>query len=472
MLIHVVEAGDTLWQLANLYRVTVDSIVETNRLENPNRLVIGQSLVIPTQGAVYTVGRGDTLFTISRQFGVTVQDIVDYNQIENPDQITPGTVLYIPPITHMVQPGETLFRIAQAYGFTLPNLLKENNLSETAILQPGDVIVIPRTQRPFISVNGYIYFFGEEAVPIIDEVGYLLTYLSPFAYLIREDGSLEPIDDSPAIRAAYAQNAVPMMAITNFTSTSLGENLASQVLNSPQIRGRLIENVLAIMREKGYLGLNVDFENVLPQDREAYNTFLQEAADRMHQEGYFISTAVAPKVGPEQTGLLYEAHDYEAHGRIVDFVILMTYEWGYRLGPPRAISPVNEIRRVLDYAVTVIPRNKIYLGFQIYARDWTLPFVQGRQARTFSPQEAMNLAVRYNVPILYDVAAQSPFFRYTNAQGQRHEVWFEDARSAQAKFNLAKEYRLGGISYWSLGYDYPQNWVLLNDNFIIRKLLG
>lgn len=472
MQIHVVRAGDTLWRLANLYHVTVDSIVTANGLTDPNRLVIGLALVIPTQGELYVVQPGDTLFTISRRFNLNVQSIVDENQIQNVDQIRAGVTLYIPPRTHMVQPGDTLFRIAQGYGVTLPNLLKENNFSTDTVINSGDVIIIPRKSRPLTSVNGYIYFFGQEAVPIVEEVGQSLTYLSPFAYLIKEDGSLEPIDDSPAIAAGYALNVIPMMAITNFTSTSLGENLASRVLNSPDIRNTLIENVLMVMNEKGYQGLNVDFENVLPRDREAYNTFLREVTDRMHARGFFVSTAVAPKVSSEQTGLLYEAHDYEAHGRIVDFVILMTYEWGYRLGPPRAISPANEIRRVLDYAVTVIPRNKIYLGFQIYARDWVIPFVQGSQARTFSPLEAQNLAIRQNATISYDVVSQSPFFRYTDSQGRRHEVWFEDARSAQAKFDLAKQYNLGGISYWALGYDYPQNWELLEDNFIIRKLLS
>ena len=95
------------------------------------------------------------------------------------------------------------------------------------------------------------------------------------------------------------------------------------------------------MKEKGYQGLNIDFENVFPADRENYNQFLQRAVDRLHPEGYSVSTALAPKISGEQKGLLYEAHDYEAHGRIVDFVVLMTYEWGYRFGPPQAISPLN-----------------------------------------------------------------------------------------------------------------------------------
>jgi spore germination protein len=318
-------------------------------------------------------------------------------------------------------------------------------------------------------VYGYIYLLGQAAVPIVREVGAALSYLSPFAYLIREDASLQAIDDGPALTAAAAEGIVPMMAITNFTATSKGNNLASVVLNSPALTDRLLTNVLAVMRQKGYWGLNVDFENVLPGDREAYNLFLEQAASRLHGNGYFLSTAVAPKIGPTQAGLLYEAHDYPAHGRIADFVILMTYEWGYRKGPPQAISPVNRMREVLDYAVTAIPREKIFLGFQIYARDWTLPHKAGQEAETISPQEAVARAAQFGAAIRYDDLAQSPFFRYTDENGTAHELWFEDARSAQAKFDLVKEYGLAGISYWALGYPFPQNWVLLEDNFTVLK---
>ena len=231
----------------------------------------------------------------------------------------------------------------------------------------------------------------------------------------------------------------------------------------------MLTNIINVMKEKGYQGINIDFENVLPEDRENYNQFLQRTVDRLHPEGYFVSTALAPKVSAEQQGLLYEAHDYEAHGRIADFVVLMTYEWGYRFGTPQAISPLNQIKRVLDYAVTVIPRDKIMFGFQIYARDWLLPHVQGQEAETFSQQEAIRRALEFGAAIQYDTIAQSPFFRYTDNEGRIHEVWFEDARSAQAKFDMVKDYHLRGISYWVLGYPFPQNWLLLEDNFTIRK---
>lgn len=469
MLIHVVRPGETLWQIANNYRVSIASIVDVNELEFPNRLVIGMALVIPTEDVLHTVSQGETLWRIAQIYGTTIQTILQNNQISNPNNIYPGLVLFIPAPRHRVQPGETLWMIAQRYGVSVQSLIRANNIEDANLIYPGTILVIPIKQRPEIDVNGYIYILNETSPSIIRDVGEYLTYLSPFAYLIKEDGSLESIFDAPAIQAAIDVRTVPMMSITNFTSTSAGNNLAHVVLDDLQIVERLLTNILSIMREKGYMGLNVDFENVLPADRENYNRFLQLTVDRLHPEGYFVSTAVAPKISGTQTGTLYEAHDYPAHGRIVDFVILMTYEWGYRKGPPQAISPLNQIRRVLDYAVSVIPRNKLFFGFQIYARDWLLPHVAGQEAETFSMQEAISRAVRYGTVIQYDIVTQSPFFRYTDEQGRRHEVWFEDARSAQAKFDTVKAYNLAGISYWALGYPFPQNWALLGDNFTIRK---
>lgn len=469
MIIHVVKPGDTLWQISNFYGVPVSETINANKLPNPNNLLIGQAIIVPKEGVYHIVKPGESLWKIAQTYKTTVDAIIRNNRITNPNNIYPGLRLFIPAITHQVMRGETLTQIAARYGVSLGSLININNITNPDLIYPGMVLVIPIKERPEIYVNGFIYQLGEQAAPIINEVGKYLTYVSPFAYLIRQNGSMEPIDDTAAIRASYSNNIVPMMAITNFTSTQLGENLAHIVLNSPDIQNTLLTNIVNIMKEKGYQGLNVDFENVLPEDRVPYNQFMQKTVDRLHPLGYFVSSSLAPKTSAEQPGLLYEAHDYEAHGRIADFVVLMTYEWGYRLGPPQAISPLNQIKRVLDYAVTVIPRNKIYFGFQLYARDWTLPHVQGQQARTFSVQEAIRIGVKYGVTIQYDNIAQSPFFRYRDENGRMHEVWFEDARSAQAKFDTVKAYRLGGISYWALGYPFPQNWTLLGDNFTIKK---
>lgn len=183
-----------------------------------------------------------------------------------------------------------------------------------------------------------------------------------------------------------------------------------------------------------------------------------------------LSAALAPKTSGDQVGVLYEGHDYSAVGQIVDIVFFMTYEWGWSGGPPMAVSPLPQVRRVMEYAVSVVPKNKIMMGIPHYGYDWTLPYVRGgRWARSITPQQAVDLAVRYGVNIQYDQTSQAPFFYYTDEQGQRHVVWFEDVRSIQAKFDLVKELGLRGFFYWVLRGGFTPNWLLLEDNFIVRK---
>jgi spore germination protein len=183
-----------------------------------------------------------------------------------------------------------------------------------------------------------------------------------------------------------------------------------------------------------------------------------------------VSAALAPKTSADQPGQWYQAHDYGLIAGIVDFVVIMTYEWGYSGGPPMPVSPIGPVEQVLRYALTEMDSSKILMGQNLYGYDWTLPFVPGeRFARAISPQLAINIARDNNASIQYDNQAQAPFFNYTSDDGSRHIVWFEDARSIQAKFNLLKRLNLRGISYWKLGLPFPQNWLLLEDNFNIIK---
>lgn len=469
MIIYVVNNGDTLWEIANRYQIDINAILQANQLPDPNTLLVGQSLIIPIYGVYHTVQTGETLWSIAQQYGITEQTILLSNRLANPNLLYPGERIFIPPIIHVVQPGETLRQIASLYGTTIQALINQNKIQTPGLLYPGTQLIIPRV-KPLVEVNAYTYQKEEDAVQTVNSLQSLLTYISPFAYKLTESGDLEPLQDELLIEAAVTDNIVPMMVITNFSSTEAGTNLMHVIFSNPDILKKLMTNVLQIMEDKGYRGLNIDLENVLPEDRDAYTSFLQLAVDTLHPKGYFVSTAVAPKVSETQSGLLYEAHDYEAHGKIADFVILMTYEWGWRGASPQAISPVNQMKKVVEYALTVIPADKLFLGFQIYARDWRIPHEAGQIAETFSPQDAITLATQYGARIQFDTVAQSPFFNYTDEQGQKHEVWFEDARSAQAKFNLVKQYRLRGISYWVLGYSFPQNWVLLDDNFVVKKI--
>lgn len=424
--IHVVQSGETLFSIANLYNSSIFSITEANELETPN-LVVGQALVIPIVGQYYFVQPGDSLFTISRRFNMSVEELARINNIPLNITLPIGFRLYIPP-----RPKSTITSL----GYIEP-------------------------------IGGTVSSILENAA---EKNSPLLTFLAPFSYRVNRDGSLSPppLNRFPEIAQNNRTNLT--FVVTNLEGDSFSSELAHIILTVQAVQNRLIDEIINTATAGGFQDVHFDFEFIPQDDREAYNAFLRKIKPRLQQAGLLLSTALAPKTSATQQGLLYEAHDYEAHGEIVDFVVLMTYEWGYSAGPPLPVSPINEVERVLNYAVTAIPPNKILMGQNLYGYDWTLPFVSGQSfARAISPQQAIRIARKHNVAIQYDTTAQAPFFHYFDTEGKEHVVWFEDARSIQAKFNLIKRMGLLGISYWKLGLSFPQNWLLLNDNFIITK---
>jgi len=420
---------------------------------------------------IAVVRPGETLWQIAGRYGVSTSQIVAANGLTNPGRLVPGLALVIPmPDVHVVRSGDTLWRIAQRYGTTVEAIARLNGITAAQYIYPGQRLAIPRGARPVIEVNAYQSNLGAGNTSYTQEAAPLSTYISMFSATITEAGDILFPNEGVFNRAAHAGGADTLLALTNYRGRGFSPELAQAFLNSPEAQERALGQLIPYLRQQGHSGLNIDFEYVRPQDREAYNGFLRRAAPRLHEAGLTLSTALAPKVRAEQIGLLYEAHDYPVHGEVADFVVLMTYEWGYVTGPPMAVAPVNEVRRVLDYAVTAIPREKILMGVPTYGRDWPLPYQAGvTRAATLSPVAAVDRAAANWAPIQYDTVAQSPFYRYWESDGTEHIVWFEDARSLQAKFDTVKEYGLRGISYWVLGNPFPQNWLVLQDNFQVRK---
>lgn len=425
---------------------------------------------------LYTVQQGDNIYSIAKRFNVPAQKVLSDNRIENPLQLVVGQSLVINTdnLKHTVSPGESLYTIAFRYGTTIPAILAVNpGLTTSSVLQPGQIINIPVSGAKLgtIDVNGYAL------MPDISSNVYAatlphLTYASLFSYEVKPDGSLTPIEDTPLIQTARQAGVAPMMVITNIKPGSgFDSDLVHTVLTDEQVQNTLLQNVISTLKSKNYFGLDIDFEYIFPDDREAYNSFLRKVTETLHPLGYTVSTALAPKTSADQKGLLYEAHDYPVHGELADHVILMTYEWGYLRGPAQAVAPADKVEQVLQYAVSVIPSKKILMGMPNYGYDWTLPFVKGSTARPVTNQEAVNLAAKVGARIWYDTKAQAPYFRYYDDQGREHVVWFDDARSIQARLKLVNKYKLGGVSYWTINSFFPQNWMVLESMYNVRKLL-
>lgn len=426
MIIHVVRSGDTLTSIARTYGVSVQRIRTDNGLAASSVLVVGQALIITLPDVIYTVRSGDSLYSIARAFGISVIELLQ----NNPELIANQTI----------RPGQVL-----------------------TISFRGEKV---RT----VTINGYAYPHINRNT-LMRALPYL-TYLSIFAYGFTETGELIIPDDEELISYAYRFRAAPVLVLSSIDETGgFSSEKARRLFTDIALQNRVLDRLIAVMLEKGYVGLDSDFEYVPYDVAEGYYAFLRNASARLSEYGLILNTDLAPKASGEQPGLLYEAHNYEIIGAISNTVLLMTYEWGYTYGPPMAIAPIDQVRLVVRYAVSVIPRNKILLGVPNYAYDWTLPFEQGvSRAENIGNEYAVVRAARFGVPIQFDERAQSPFYEYYSA-GNRHIVWFEDVRSIRAKFDLADEYGLLGFGYWNIMRRFSQNWALISTRYNVRKVV-
>ena len=427
MTIYVVRSGDTLFSIADSYNTTVSRIAADNNIDPSLPLVTGQAIIIRYPKETYTVKDGDTVLSIANEFGVSATSIWQNNPIL-------GGKNYI-------YPGQT---IVLSYG--TPSLGEK-------------------------SISGYAYTYIDDG--LLRKTLPYLTYLHVFPYGITANGEIiSPDRDERLISTAKEYNTAPLMTLTSLTPDGVfSSELVNSILSNEELSRRVIENTANTVFEKGLAGVDVDFEFIDPTLSESYARFVRNLKTALGND-FTVFTDLAPKTYRDQPGLLYEAHDYRLLGESADRLFLMTYEWGYMYGPPLAISPIPNVRAVLDYAVTEIEPEKLFMGMPSYGYDWTLPYVRGEsRAKTVSPDEAIAIARSYNATINYDEDAEAPYFYYTDTGGREHVVWLQDARSADALARLSYEYSLDGIGIWNIMRWFPTLWPVLSDLFLIRKLL-
>lgn len=424
---------------------------------------------------IHTVASGETLSSIASQYGITPQLLINLNNPPDPNSLVVGQTLVvrIPVQTYVIRQGDTLNSIAVSNGISVNTLLQNNPQLIGNTLPIGETIAISYDddKSRFIAVNGYTYANIDRDL-LLTTLPYL-TFLTIFTYGFNEDGTLIPSEDTELITIAKNYGVAPLMLISTLTSSgSFSNELAHLLLNDIDLQYILIENIVLNMKEKGYYGLDIDFEFIPPEDRQGYINFVNMVTQRLNSEGFITLVALAPKTSVDQPGLLYESHDYHELGLVANLALAMTYEWGYTYGPPMAVSPLNKVEEVIAFAVNQIEPQKLLMGMPLYGYDWPLPYVANQtRARSISPQEAIELASRYNVEISFDNVSMTPYFYYTAEDGIEHVVWFDDASSVEAKLGLVTKYNLAGASYWNLIKAFPQNWQVLVSLFNIARVL-
>ena len=295
--------------------------------------------------------------------------------------------------------------------------------------------------------------------------------VSPWMYGLGPDNRivLDSGIDAAAVHGYLAQlRAERLPIVPTLANVDTQGNWAYQpvarMLHDPALMAQQVSQIVALVQQQHYAGIDIDYEDLHAGDREAFTTFITHLATALHAKGKILSVALFAKASNQGYAPRNVAQDYAAIGRVADEVRLMGYDYHWATSPPGPVAPVSWIRAVLHYATSQIPDSKIILGVPSYGYDWS-----GGHGTSVTWAQAMHLAERYHAQVHYDTASQEPWFGYTDSSGHRHTVWFEDARSTQAKLSLARGSGIGGVYLWMYGNPDPATWNALRHVLPVGK---
>jgi spore germination protein len=427
MNLHVVQPGETINSIAEYYNIPVDRLILENGITNPENLATGQTIVIVQPEVLYTVQAGDSLESIAKQHGTTPMELLRNNPY----------------------------------------------LSDMEFLYAGETIVISyqTNRKRTIATIGYTFSYIDRSV-LIKTLPFL-TYLTIFNYRTTSEGEIiSNADDTEIIQLAKAFDVAPMMFISTMTEEGIvSREVTYNIINNPTVQDRFIDNALYILRTKGFYGINIYAENVTNGNIDSIAAYLKKASAIFHSEGYKVLVTITPATNVDIPGVNFERLDYSKLSEYADGIIFSSYDWARSYSYPSAIFPVNILRELLDYVVSIIPPEKIFLGVTALGYDWTLPYVPGAtEAVVISNNSAVQIAAENKIPIQFNEVAQSSYFYYIDSDGILHVVWFKDARSFNARTGLIEEYNLQGISIWTVMRFDTRMWLIINNQYYIQKL--
>jgi spore germination protein len=298
--------------------------------------------------------------------------------------------------------------------------------------------------------------------------------ISAFSYTIERDGSLtanDPVSDGVLVDLARANG---IKVVPTVSSTWDSRNITAVLMN-PQSRAFHIEQIMKVARSPLIDGIDIDYENLPPETRQAFTTFITSLAFQLHNEGKTLSVTVMPRVRSDDGCQLCIFTDYQAIGQVADQVRVMAYEYHGKSGGPGPNAPVWWLRQVMSYTVSQVPREKVVLGIHLYGYDWggketpalwweDVQALKEKYSGTETYLESDARGVVGETMLTYSIPLQPcPFYDLAcNPLREDHTVWFVDSRYVAHAWEIVKDMQLAGMVMWRPGGEDPAMWDAIN----------
>ena len=290
----------------------------------------------------------------------------------------------------------------------------------------------------------------------------LFDMVSLFWYRLEHEGDIAPykyaVEDQYIVDFAHEHGVKVFGLIANLPEEeNWNAHYVEHAIGDEESRKRHISDILDLVEEKNFDGIDIDYEFLNDDQTNDFTTFVNELAAALHSKGKLLRVAIHPQLAGTET----RGQDIAALTG-ADILAIMTYDEHWESSDPGEIASTPWIREVLQYTQSLgIDMSRVFIGIPFYGYDWKKGINGWENADGLTYGEVVSLINMYNPSVQFNEGDTSPHFSYKDASGITHQVWFEDVRSFEERMPLVHEFGVAGVFFWRLGgedaqiYDSP-----------------
>jgi len=361
------------------------------------------------------------------------------------------------------------------------------------VLVPTSALAADNPPRKIMT--GWVpYYSMKTALPDVLNNIDLIKEVMPFWYTLKFDGKAKAavITDlyapaNPSVPITEPLNAMRNAGLSIIPTITDGTDklVLAGLLKNPASRTQIVSAIMNLVRTNNYDGIDLDFEGFAFVDGNttwtstapSWIAFVKELSSALHAEKKLLSVSTPYVLNPSEAQKGYFVYAWAAIASSIDKLRIMTYDYSVsKVGP---LGPITWAERTVQYAISIMPASKVFVGVPGYGRDWVTAVSgvcpanvinavkPGAKAATFVMRDAVALAATYGSVPTYDEKSGEMTFSYqkvyngTTATGLATSctasriAWYQDARGWALRAALVTKYRIGGITAWTFGMEEP-----------------
>ena len=361
------------------------------------------------------------------------------------------------------------------------------------VLVPTSALAADNPPRKIMT--GWVpYYSMKTALPDVLNNIDLIKEVMPFWYTLKFDGKAKAavITDlyapaNPSVPITEPLNAMRNAGLSIIPTITDGTDklVLAGLLKNPASRTQIVSAIMNLVRTNNYDGIDLDFEGFAFVDGNttwtstapSWIAFVKELSSALHAEKKLLSVSTPYVLNPSEAQKGYFVYAWAAIASSIDKLRIMTYDYSVsKVGP---LGPITWAERTVQYAISIMPASKVFVGVPGYGRDWVTAVSgvcpanvinavkPGAKPATFVMRDAVALAATYGSVPTYDEKSGEMTFSYqkvyngTTATGLATSctasriAWYQDARGWALRAALVTKYRIGGITAWTFGMEEP-----------------